>query len=112
MKIKLPHGVDEGQFFKMQGKGDFSNGIYGNLIIKIKIVPENNFEKNMNDLIYNAYLNLDDLKKDTFEVSHPVGKMNIKLPNDFDTSKPLRVKSKGFNGGDLFIKLHVKFKRG
>jgi molecular chaperone DnaJ len=111
MKIKLPHGVDEGQFFKMQGKGDFYNGIYGNLIIKIKVVPENDFEKNMNDLIYNAYLNLNDLKKETLEIPHPHGAMNIKLPNDFDTSKPLRVKSKGFSGGDLFIKLHVRFKR-
>jgi molecular chaperone DnaJ len=111
IKIKLPHGVDEGQFFKMQGNGDFYNGVYGNLIIKVKIVPENNFEKNFNDLIYNAYFNLDDLKSDTFEIPHPTGKLNIKLPNDFDTSKPLRVKSKGFRGGDLFIKLNVKFKR-
>lgn len=111
IKIKLPHGVDEGQFFKMQGKGDYSNGTFGNLIIKIKMTPENNFEKNFNDLIYNVYLNLEDLKRDTFEIPHPSGSLNVKLPNDFDTSKPLRVKSKGFNGGDLFIKLHVKFKR-
>lgn len=111
IKIKLPHGVDEGQFFKMQGKGDYHNGIYGNLIIKIKMVPENNFEKNLNDLIYNSYLNLEDLKKDTLDIPHPSGNLNIKLPNEFDTSKPLRVKSKGFKGGDLFIKLHVKFNR-
>jgi hypothetical protein len=38
--------------------------------------------------------------------------MSIKLPEEFDTEKPLRVKSKGFNNtGDLFVKLHVKFKR-
>lgn len=111
LKIKLPHGVDESQFFKMQGKGDFSNGNYGNLVLKINITPENNFEKNMNDLVYNTYLNLEDLKKDTIDIPHPAGKMNIKLPIDFDTSKPLRVKSKGFNGGDLYIKLNVKFKR-
>lgn len=111
IKIKLPHGVDEGQFFKMQGKGDYSNGVYGNLIIKIKIVPEGNFEKNMNDLIYNAFLTLDDLKNDTFEIPHPSGNINIKIPNEFDTSKPLRVKGKGFSGGDLYIKLHVRYRR-
>jgi len=81
------------------------------LVLKINITPENNFEKNMNDLVYNTYLNLEDLKKDTIDIPHPAGKMNIKLPIDFDTSKPLRVKSKGFNGGDLYIKLNVKFKR-
>ncbi len=95
----------------MQNKGDYSNGIYGNLVLKINIIPENNFEKNMNDLVYNAYLTLEDLKKDTMEIPHPAGKMSIKLPDDFDSSKPLRVKSKGFSGGDLFVKLFVKFRR-
>jgi DnaJ-class molecular chaperone len=78
------------------------------------MIPENNFEKNVNDLIYNAYLTLEDLSKDTLEIPHPSGNISIKLPEDFDTSKPLRVKSKGFNGngvGDLFVKLFVKFKR-
>ena len=111
IRIQLPHGCDESQFFKMSGKGDFYNGIYGNLIIKIKIVPENNFEKNMDDLIYNAYLNFEDLQKETYQIPHPSGTLNVKIPIDFDSSKPLRVKSKGFKGGDLFIKLFVKFKR-
>ena len=79
-----------------------------------KVVPENNFEKSGNDLVYNAYLNLSEIKNDELDIPHPDGKLNIKLPNEFDTSKPLRVKSKGYNlegRGDLFIKLFVKFKR-
>lgn len=114
IKIKLPHGVDDGQFFKMQGKGDYSNGVYGNLVIRVKMTSENGFEKSENDLVYNAFLNLDDIKKETFIIPHPDGDISIKLPEDFDTSKPLRVKSKGFksNGtGDLFVKLFVKFRR-
>jgi molecular chaperone DnaJ len=114
IKIKLPHGVDDGQFFKMQGKGDYNNGVYGNLVIRVKMVPEGNFEKSENDLVYNAFLTLEDLSKDNLEIPHPSGNILINLPEDFDTSKPLRVKSKGFksNGvGDLFVKLFVKFKR-
>ena len=115
IKIKLPHGVDDGQFFKMQGKGDYSNGIYGNLVIRVIVKPENNFEKAGDDLVYSAFLNLDDLTKVGFNLPHPSGDLFIKLPEDFDSSKPLRVKSKGFRGqngnGDLFIKLFVKFKR-
>ena len=114
IKIKLPHGVDNGQFFKMQGKGDYNNGVYGNLVIRVKMVPEGNFEKSENDLVYNAFLTLEDLSKDNLEIPHPSGNISIKIPEDFDTSKPLRVKSKGFksNGvGDLFVKLFVKFKR-
>jgi hypothetical protein len=86
-----------------------STFLRGNLI-----VPENDFEKAGNDLVYNRYFNLEDLKKDSFEVPHPDGPIEIKVPTEFDTSKPLRVKSKGFNTngvGDLFIKLFVRFRK-
>jgi molecular chaperone DnaJ len=112
LSIKLPHAVDDGQFLRLQGKGDFHNGIYGNLVLRIKVSPENNFEKLGNDLVYNAFFDLESIKKDTLDVSHPKGNISVKLPIDFDTTKPLRVKSKGFNNvGDLFIKLNVKFSR-
>jgi molecular chaperone DnaJ len=112
ISIKLPNGIDEGQFLRVQGKGDFKDGMYGNLVVKVKIVPENNFEKSMNDLIYNAYFSLNSLKDDSVNVPHPSGNISIKLPSEFDTSKPLRVKNKGYGGiGDLYIKLFVKFKR-
>ena len=112
IKIKLPQGVDESQFLKLQGNGDYNNGNYGNLVLKVNIVPENNFEKMGNDLIYNAYFNLEELQKETFEIPHPSGSIKISFPDEFDTSKPLRVKNKGFNGGDMFVKQFVKFKRG
>jgi molecular chaperone DnaJ len=112
ISIKLPHGVDDGQFLRLQGKGDYKDGIYGNLVLRIIVTPENNFEKLGNDLIYNAYFDLESLKKDSLAISHPKGNITVKLPNEFDSSKPLRVKSKGFNNvGDLFVKLNVKFTR-
>jgi DnaJ-class molecular chaperone len=112
VSIKLPHGIDEGQFLRVQGKGDFKDGMYGNLVVKVKIIPENNFEKSMDDLVYNAYFDLNTIKQDTVKVPHPLGEISIKLPSEFDTSKPLRVKSKGYHSrGDLYIKLFVKFKR-
>jgi len=89
--------------------------MYGNLVVRVRVIPEDNFEKSGDDLIYNAFLNLEDLNSVGFNLPHPSGDLSIKLPEDFDTSKPLRVKSKGFRGqngnGDLFIKLFVKFKR-
>ena len=33
------------------------------------------------------------------------------LPIDFDSSKPLRLKGKGYSGGDMYVRLHVKFDR-
>ena len=113
VSVKLPHGVDDGQFLRLQDKGDYKDGVYGNLVLRIKVQEESDFDKSGDDLIYNAYFNLTNLSKDTLEISHPQGNLSIKLPKTFDTSKPLRVKSKGYyNRGDLFIKLFVKFERG
>lgn len=112
IKIKLPHGIDDGQFLRLQGKGDYKDGMYGNLVIRVKATPENNFEKLGDDLIYNAYFDLDGLRTDNLEIPHPQGNISIKLPTQFDTSKPLRVKSKGYNNvGDMFVKLFVRFNR-
>jgi molecular chaperone DnaJ len=114
ISVKLPHGVDEGQFFKLQGKGDYHNGVYGSLVLRIKLVPENNFEKVGGDLIYNSYFDYESLTNQDLEIPHPDGPINIKLPDEFDTTKPLRIKAKGYNTngiGDLYVKLHVKFKR-
>jgi molecular chaperone DnaJ len=114
ISVKLPHGVDDGQFFKLQGKGDYKSGVYGNLVLRVKINPENNFEKSGNDLIYNSYFDLERLNSESFVIPHPDGPIEIKMPADFDTSKPLRVKAKGFNTngvGDLYVKLIVKFRK-
>ena len=114
MSFKLPHGSDDGQFYRFDKMGDYHKGFYGNLIVRIRMNNINNFEKVNNDLIYNAYLNLDDLKKNSVSVPHPDGELRVNFPLEFDSSKPLRVKSKGFknNGnGDLYVKLFVKFKR-
>jgi molecular chaperone DnaJ len=114
IRVKIPHGIGEGQFLRLQNRGDFYNGSYGNLIVRVFVVPENNFEKRENNLVYQAFLDLNDLSKENIEIPHPGGKISIKIPNEFDSTKPLRVKSKGYSVdtlGDLIIYLNVKFKR-
>lgn len=112
--ISIPHGVDNGQFVRLRGMGDYRMGNYGDLIVKIELTPENGFTKYGNHLVYDAFLNLDDLKKGDLVVPHPDGQLALKLPKNIDTSKPLRVKSKGFkNGvnGDLIVNQYVRYNR-
>jgi hypothetical protein len=45
----------------------------------------------------------------TYKIPHPDGELNVNAPNTIDTSKPLRLKGKGYNGGDMFVKLYVRF---
>jgi len=111
IKIKLPHGVDDGQYLKLENHGDFANGVFGDLVIQIVMTRDEMYEKMNNDLIYNLYLNYEDLKKQSYTIPHPQGELNVSAPKYFDSSKPLRLKGKGYNGGDMYVKLNVRFER-
>lgn len=112
--INLPHGIDDGQFLRLKSLGDFRNGVYGDLVVRIKIYSQDNFEKFGNNLIYNSFLSLDDMQKESFTIPHPDGDLNIKFPRKIDTSIPLRVKGKGYKTdivGDLIINQYLKYDR-
>jgi len=113
LKVKLPVGISENQFIKAQGYGDFSNGVYGNAVLRINIVEQNGFEKNGSDLVYNYTMTIKDINNESISVPYPTGDIIINLPREIDTSKPLRVKGKGFvnENGDFYIKLNFKHTR-
>ena len=109
--IKLPVGIDSGQYLKLVDLGDFRNGEYGDLVVQIEVIAKDGFEKMNNDLIYSLFLNLDEIQSDKFIIPHPDGDLNMVAPKIFDSSKPLRLKGKGYPGGDMYVKLNVKFER-
>jgi molecular chaperone DnaJ len=114
VEIQLPHGIDNGQFVRLQSMGDYRNGVYGDLIVRLNVEPQDGFDKVENHLVYNAFLNMEDLKNGNLLVPHPDGDLNLKLPKMVDTSRPLRVKSKGFKldtVGDLMVNQYVRFER-
>jgi len=111
VKVKLPVAVDNGQFLKLENLGDFRNGEYGDLVVQIELVNKDGFEKMNDDLIYNLYLDLEQLKQEKYVIPHPNGELSINAPKIFDTSRPLRLKNKGYNNGDMYVKLNVKFER-
>lgn len=109
--VKLPVGCDNGQFLKLADLGDFRNGEYGDLVIQIEMITKDGFEKMNNDLIYTLFLNYQELSSDKYVIPHPDGELNMVAPKLFDTSKPLRLRGKGYQGGDMYVKLNVKFER-
>ena len=111
LKVNLPHGITDGQFIKAGQMGDFYEGVYGDTIFKIKVLEQDGFEKLNDDLIYNYELSVNDVNKDSLDIPHPNGVINIKLPNEIDTRKPLRIKGKGYHGQDFYIKLFFTHKR-
>jgi molecular chaperone DnaJ len=114
ISVNFPRNINNEQMLRVAQKGDFVNGMIGDLILKIKLVSEKGFEKSNNDLVYNAFFNLNDLKNTEFEIPHPDGKISVKFPKEFNTQIPLRIKGKGFKEnsvGDLYVKMNVKYTR-
>lgn len=114
LDLSLPHGIDSGQFVRLKGMGDFKNGVYGDLVVRIELKNQNGFGKIENHLIYDAFLSLEDLKSGELKIPHPDGELILKLPKSIDTSKPLRVKSKGFRLGtigDMIVNQYIKYNR-
>lgn len=111
VKITLPIGVDSGQFLKLQNLGDYRHGEFGDLIVQVDVIPKDGYEKINNDLVYTLFLSLDEIQKDKFLIPHPDGNLNMDAPKVFDTSKPLRLRGKGYMGGDMYVKLNVRFER-
>ena len=58
-------------------------------------------------------MTIKDINNESINVPYPTGDVTINLPREIDTSKPLRVKGKGFinENGDFYIKLNFKHTR-
>ena len=111
INLNIPHGISDGQLIKAQGYGYYYEGMFGDAILKINVIEQDSFEKLNNDLIYNCRMSLDDFNKENIPIPHPGGELNITLPNEIDTSKPLRIKGKGYTSGDLYINMFVRHSR-
>ena len=113
LQVSIPQNVDDGDFLRLQGKGDYDRNVKfrGDLIIKVNMV-NNEFQKIGMDLIYNKEITpLNLLVDDEMLVKHPDGDLMIKIPSEVNTDKPLRIVGKGYNlingRGNFFIKLNV-----
>lgn len=110
--IEVPRTADNGQFLKMHKLGDFDKYDFGDLVLRIEVIDSDGFSKVGNDLVYTHFLNENEICEEKYVVPHPNGDLSIRSLDVFDTSKPLRIKDKGYPGGDFYVKLEVRFKRG
>lgn len=110
--IEVPRTADNGQFLKMHKLGDFDKYDFGDLVLRIEVIDSDGFSKVGNDLVYTHFLNENEICEEKYVVPHPNGDLSIRSLDVFDTSKPLRIKDKGYSGGDFYVKLEVRFKRG
>jgi molecular chaperone DnaJ len=113
LRVNIPLGVDNGDYIRARGVGDFiMDDIYGDIIFQIEVTKSNNFEKIGLDLVYYGHISASEfLKLTKIDIPHPDNTISISIPNQVSSDKPLRVKGKGYSDargvGDLYVKLII-----
>jgi molecular chaperone DnaJ len=117
LSILIPSNVDNGDFIRLKNKGDYYANIKlrGDVVLKVGLVEDEKYEKSGLDLIYKKKINaLDLIINDNIEIEHPEGILLIKVPENFDSEKPLRIPNKGYKSntnGNFYIKISVVYNK-
>lgn len=115
LNLKIPKGVKDGEKLRLKGQGGkgIAGGQNGDLILLVKIKPEddytlegNNITTILDVLPWTAALG-GEMPIDTLD-----GRIKIKIPKAIQTGSKIRVGGKGYidrNGrrGDLYIKIRI-----
>ena len=115
INVSIPPNTDNGDFMRVKGKGDYSNSTNtnGDLILKINLNENTEFQKSGYDLVYNKKIDVVDLIiNDSIDIDHPEGTLRISVPKTLDSDKPLRIPGKGYKtpqgNGNFYIKLTMQ----
>ena len=114
LSFDLPTGIDDGDYV-LSGEGEsISNGVNGDLIIRVRIQTHPEFKRDGRDIFYDAHITMIDASLGkSFEVplldgSHKINVDSGSQPNSIIKLKGKGLPGKGFHGrGDQYVRLVV-----
>jgi molecular chaperone DnaJ len=116
IKIKIPAGIDDGQYFRLRGQGNvgLNNGERGDIIVLVHVKEHDLFEREGANLILEYPISFSQAALgDEVKVPTINGKIKLKVPEGTQSGKVLRLRGQGLPHvnstykGDLYIKLMV-----
>ncbi len=114
--IKIPAGVTDGMQLAMRGQGNAApqGGVPGDLIIQVEEQPHDLFERQENNLYYNAFVTFAEAALGGYiEIPTLHGKVRVKLEQGTPSGKVIRLKGKGlsdvngYSRGDMLVSINV-----
>jgi curved DNA-binding protein len=117
LRITIKPGAYNGQELRLKGKGSpgINGGPKGDIYVKIKIISDNQYQIEGNDLIRQADIDFyTAVLGGNIELDTLSGKLNIPIPKGSQNGSKLRLKGKGMpvygkqgQFGDLYIRLNI-----
>ena len=98
VKIKVPAGVDTGLQMRLEGKGEagINGGPHGDLYVKFKVKPHNQFKREENNILLEIPVTFSDAALGTeFEIPTIYGNVNLKIPAGIQSGTKLKLREKG-----------------
>lgn len=118
INIEIPSGIRAGDTIKLSGQGSAGKrgGTSGDLLIKINVSPDSNFERKNNDLYTKTVISLKEALLGTKKqiILLDDSKIKLKIPQGTDSGTIFRIKGEGVpifgaaRRGDLFVKVRVE----
>ncbi len=114
--INIPAGVSDGMQLSMRGQGNAAphGGEPGDLIIQVEEIPNDTFERQDNNLFYNAYITFSEAAMGgAIEIPTLNGKVRVKIEQGTPSGKVIRLKGKGlpdlngYSRGDMLVSINV-----
>ncbi len=117
LDLEIPAGIKSGSYLKYAEKGSEAMGGVptGDLYIKIIVAESEKYQRKTDDLRVKAEVSLFDVVLGgEVEVSHPEGKIKVKIPKGTQIWQKVRVAGKGFwesglfkHKGDMIVELQI-----
>ena len=114
--INIPAGVADGMQLSMRGQGNAgpNGGVNGDLIIQVEEIQHELFERQDNNLFYNAFVTYADAALGaSVEIPTLSGKVRVKIEQGTPSGKVIRLKGKGlpdvngYSRGDMLVSINV-----
>ncbi len=113
--VHVPKGVINGSFLTLRGYGNYiKNGEFGDLQILVEEIPDKNFKREDNNLIYNQEIStIDAILGEDYTIDSPYGDIKFSIRPGTSHGQSIRIAGKGvpfqnFGTGDMFIIVSIK----
>lgn len=98
VEINIPAGMEDGQALRVSGGGEASleGGPAGDLYLKIRVKPHQNFKRKGNDIVSKMRVTFSQaVLGDKVKVDTVYGPVNLKIPAGIQSGDFLRIRGKG-----------------